>query len=99
MPVITRESCGSRPWKKWPQPGNTMIGSSCGRAQANTSASAHDVVLLAVDDDRVGGHAVDGEAPDGRADEHHPLGNRVFATRDTMNAPNEKPASTSGVSP
>src|SRR4029078_11400076 len=40
MPAMTRVSCGSRPWTKWPQPGKTTMGSCCGRAQANTSASA-----------------------------------------------------------
>src|SRR5579864_1638966 len=37
--VTIRANCGSRPWKKWPQPGNTTIGSCCARAHAKTSAS------------------------------------------------------------
>ena len=63
IPVIVRCRCGSRPWKKWPQPGNTTTGNSCGRAHAKTSGKRHDVVLLAVDDDGVGGNGVDGETP------------------------------------
>ena len=39
IPPITDCSCGRRPWKKWPQPGNTVTGSACGRAHASTSAS------------------------------------------------------------
>src|SRR4029079_1804854 len=37
--VTTLASCGSRPWKKWPQPGKTTTGNCCGRAQPSTSAS------------------------------------------------------------
>ena len=53
MPAIVRCSCGRRPWKKWPQPGNTTTGSSCGRAQCEDCGERHDVVVLAVDHDRV----------------------------------------------
>ena len=50
-----------------------MIGSFCGRAQSKTSASAHDVILLAVDDDRVGWHVLDRKPLHRRADQDQAL--------------------------
>ena len=91
----------SRPWKKWPPPGNTTTGSSCGRAQSSTSASGTTsssspwMTIVSV------GHRLARRTGcTAGADQHQPLRLRCLATRVCTNEPNEKPASTSGsVSP
>ena len=100
MPAIVRVSCGSRPWKKCPQPGNTMTGSSCGRAHANTVRERHDVVLLAMDHDRVlrRPRASPMRVTAGPTSTRRSAA-MVAATRVCTNEPNEKPASATGSSP
>ena len=56
MPVIVRCSCGRRPWKKCPQPGNTMIGQLLRPRPREYRGQRDDIVLLAMDHDRVGGN-------------------------------------------
>jgi hypothetical protein len=43
----THLSSGSWPWKKWPAPGTTVTGSTCGRAQS-TCLQRHHLVGFAV---------------------------------------------------
>ena len=74
-----------------------MIGSSCGRAHASTAGERDDIVLLAVDHDRVRGDRARRQSAQRRA-RRGPYVPRctVAATRVCTNEPNEKPASTTG---
>ena len=95
--VTTRASCGSRPWKKWPQPGKDDDRQLLRARPREHVGERNDVVLLAVHDDRVRRHVLHGKAVDGgRRRAPGPRRARCCATRVCTNEPNEKPASATG---
>src|SRR5262249_35639802 len=96
MPATVRCSCGSRPWKKCPQPGNTTMGSSRGRAHANTSASATTsssspwITIVSMGIVSTAKRITAGAINTMRS------GATDCATRDCTNVPKENPARTGG---